>query len=193
MSTILVILGKQTRAFAKGAYNQGLFDTAVTFLEQHHQVLTTVIEQGYDVAEEIEKFKQADVVIYQYPVYWFMMPALLKQYLDDVYAYGVFFGHADGAYGSGGLMQGKKVMLSTTWNAPADVFGDAEAFFEGATRDQALAPMRKTHQFCGFEELPHFSCHDIIANPDFASDRERFVAHLQASFANVAAAAVTHG
>lgn len=190
MSTVLVILGKQTRAFAKGAYNQGLFESAVATLQQNHRVLTTVIEDGYDVAEEIEKFKQADVVIYQYPVYWFMMPAILKQYLDDVFAYGVFFGHAAGAYGSGGLMRGKKVLLSTTWNAPAEAFGDTDAFFEGATRDQALAPMRKTHQFCGFEELPHFSCHDIIANPDFTRDRDRLVAHLQATLATEA---VSHG
>ena len=151
-------------------------------LGKKHRVLTTVIDEGYDPAKETGKFKQADVVIFQYPVYWFTFPASVKQYLDDVYAYGQFFGFAEGPYGSGGLMKGKKFMLSSTWNAPSDAFADADGFFEGMTVDQAQVGMRKTHQFCGFDELPHFSCHNVIQKPDFEADRIRFQKHLQQVF-----------
>lgn len=34
-------------------------------------------------------------------------------------------------YGSGGLIQGKKYMLSLTWNAPLEAFTEKDQFFEG--------------------------------------------------------------
>lgn len=191
MKTILLVLGKETNDFAKGRYNQGLFDAAIETLGDAYEVLTTVVEDGYDVAEEIVKFKRADAVIYQYPVYWFMMPSSLKRYMDDVYAYGEFFAFNDGPYGSGGLMAGKKFMLSTTWNAPANAFDDPAGFFEGRSVTDVLLPMRKDQEYSGLEELPHFSCHDIVKAPNFAADRERYVGHLRTVFPDAAEAVET--
>lgn len=180
---VLLILGKETSDFAKGEYNTGLFNAAIQKLsDMGHSISTTVVEEGYEPAAEITKFKAADAVIFQYPVYWFMMPASLKKYLDRVYAYGEFFGHGDGKYGSGGLMTGKQFMLSTTWNAPADAFNKKEAFFEGKSASDALAPMRYTQKFCGMSELPHFSVHDVIHQPDFEAGKARWLAHLEDVF-----------
>jgi modulator of drug activity B len=187
MKTVLIILGKETSAFAKGNYNQGLFDAAVETLKDDYEALTTVVEDGYEPGEEIAKFKRADAVIFQYPVYWFMMPSSLKKYLDDVYAYGAFFGPSETSYGTGGLMKGKRFMLSTTWNAPEEAFGDENAFFGGRTAAEALLPMRNANTFCGLEELPHFFSHDIIRNPKFEADHTRFVKHLESVFARTPA------
>jgi len=181
MQTILLILGAQTGEFAGGRYNRGLFEAAQQYLSQSFKILTTIVEEGYDAQEEIQKWKQADFIIYQYPIYWFMMPPALKQYLDEVYAYGEFFAFNEGPYGSGGLMTGRKVMLSTTWNAPAEAFGSE--FFDGAQRDDVLLPMRKNQTYCGMEELPHFSCHNIIKSPNFETDKARFIVHLESVFA----------
>lgn len=180
--TVLLILGAQTGEFAGGNYNKGLFETAKDRLHPTFNVLTTIVEDGYDVAEEITKWKQADFIIYQYPVYWFMMPPVLKKYLDDVYAHGEFFAFTDGPYGSGGLMGGRKVMLSTTWNAPEEYFGDPDGFYEGLSVADMLVPMRKSQAYCGMGELPHFSCHDVIKNPSFDQDKARFIDHLNAVF-----------
>ncbi len=184
MKTLLLILGKETNEFAKGNYNQGLFEIAVATLQARYEILTTIVEDGYDETEEIAKFKQADAVIFQYPVYWFMMPPSLKQYIDDVYAYGEFFAFTSGEYGSGGLMKGKKFMLSTTWNAPIEVFNNnnPNSFFEGRAVKDVLLPMRKSQEYCGLEELPHFSGHNIIKNPQFESDKERYIRHLTKVF-----------
>ncbi|NET41632.1 NAD(P)H-dependent oxidoreductase [Okeania sp. SIO2B3] len=184
MNTLLLILGKETNEFAKGSYNQSLFETAVETLSNGYKILTTIVEDGYKIPEEIAKFKQADAVIFQYPVYWFMMPSTLKRYLDNVYAYGEFFAFSGGEYGSGGLMKGKKFMLSTTWNAPVEVFNNKNpnSFFEGRSAEEILLPMRKSQEYCGLEELPHFSCHNIVKNPQFESDKERYILHLTKVF-----------
>lgn len=54
-----------------------------------------------DVKAEQEAIVRADAIVIQYPMYWYSMPAVLKGYLDDVYAYGF-------AYGTGGeALKGK--------------------------------------------------------------------------------------
>lgn len=114
-----MILGKEANEFVRGAYNRGLFETAVETLDGHFEIMTTVIEDGYDVAHKIAKFGRADLMIYQHPVFRFTMPPGMKRYIDEVYAYDAFFTFNDGPYGSGGQMTGRKLVLSTTWNAPA--------------------------------------------------------------------------
>lgn len=183
MKTILMILGTESSELAKGQYNKGLFEAGAGLLVNNYEVLTTDIEKGYNPQEEIEKFRKADAVIFQYPVYWFMMPSSVKKYMDDVYLLGEFFGFGENGYGSGGLMKGKEFMLSTTWNAPARVFNDADGFFEGLSADDVLLPMRKSNAFCGLAELPHFSCHDVIHNPQFEEDKKRYIDHLNKVFA----------
>lgn len=181
MKTALLILGKETSEFAQGGYNTGLWETARETLKGTYNILTTVVEDGYDPVEEIEKFKKADVVIYQHPVFWFGVPGSLKTYIDAVYAYGEFFSYTDGPYGSGGLMQGKKILFSTTWNAPDTIFNNPASVIKGASLDDALIAMRTTHLYCGFEVLPPFGAFDVIQNPNFERDQARFVDHLTAT------------
>ncbi|WP_226883423.1 NAD(P)H-dependent oxidoreductase [Neisseria yangbaofengii] len=41
--------------------------------------------ENYDVAEELEKFQWADVVIFQFPSNWMGLAWKAKRYLDDVW------------------------------------------------------------------------------------------------------------
>ncbi len=83
-------------------------------------------------------------------------------------------------------MKGKNFMLSTTWNAPIEVFNNnnLNSFFEGRSAEEVLLPMRKSQEYCGFEELPYFSCHNVIKNPQFELDKERYIQHLTEVFLN---------
>ncbi|CAK8163234.1 NADPH dehydrogenase (quinone) [Candidatus Xenohaliotis californiensis] len=179
MQTILLILGINPTNSSKGHYNHGLFNAAIVTLESKYHILTTAVAEDCIIEKEIDKFKQADIVIYQYPIYWYMPPAVLKEYIESVFTYNIFFTeNNDGDYASGGLMNGKKFMLSTTWNSPAKAFENQKAFFSGKTPNDILLPMRKAHIYCGFKELPHFSCHNIVKKPNFDNDKERYKKHL---------------
>ncbi len=77
-----------------------------------------MVEGEYDIAEEIEKFKWADIIVFHTPIYWMYLPWGFKKYIDEVYmsAYKVLFD--DDGRDTGGMMDGVKYMLVTTSNAP---------------------------------------------------------------------------
>ena len=48
--------------------------------------------QSTDIALEQDKLRWADALILQFPLWWFSMPAILKGWVDRVYAYGFAYG-----------------------------------------------------------------------------------------------------
>lgn len=73
-----------------------------------------------DVKAEQDKLRWADTVIFQFPLWWFAMPAILKGWVDRVYACGFAYGvgeHSDRRWGDRygeGAMAGKRAMLVVT-------------------------------------------------------------------------------
>ncbi|WP_033998820.1 NAD(P)H-dependent oxidoreductase [Pseudomonas paraeruginosa] len=73
--------------------------------------------QSADIAAEQDKLRRADALILQFPLWWFGMPAILKGWIDRVYACGFAYGvgeHSDSHWGDRygeGRMQGKRAML----------------------------------------------------------------------------------
>lgn len=151
-----------------------------------------MVDDGYVVADEIEKYLAADTLIYQMPGWWMGEPWTLKKYIDEVFTegHGKLYAsdgrtRSDAAkkYGSGGLLQGKNYMLSLTWNAPLQAFTDPEQFFEGVGVDGLYLHFHKANQFLGMEGLPTFICNDVIKQPDIAGDIARYRTHLSEIFA----------
>lgn len=73
-----------------------------------------------DVKAEQEKLLWADTLILQFPLWWYSMPAILKGWVDRVYAYGFAYGvgeHSDKHWGDRfgeGTFAGKRAMLIVT-------------------------------------------------------------------------------
>lgn len=73
-----------------------------------------------DVKAEIDKLLWADTLILQFPLWWYAMPAILKGWVDRVYAYGFAYGvgeHSDKRWGDRfgeGRLAGKRAMLIVT-------------------------------------------------------------------------------
>lgn len=76
--------------------------------------------QSPDVAEEQQKLLWADVVIIQFPIWWYGMPAILKGWFDRVYANGFAYGvgqHGGNKWGDRfgeGVMKGRRAMVAMT-------------------------------------------------------------------------------
>jgi len=74
-------------------------------------------------------------------------------------------------YGTGGLSQGKKYLLSATWNAPKEAFNDGDqVLFEGKSDDDALINLSANYKFCGYEVLEGFHLHNVLKDPQVESD-----------------------
>ena len=140
MAHILIVDAGEKFAHSNGELNHCLAEYAREILSGvGHRVKVTILANGYDIAEEVEKILWADAVIYQNPAWWMGGPWFLKKYIDEVFTAGAGKLYADDGrtrsdpsrkYGSGGLVRSKKYMLSVTWNAPLEAFEDAEQFFE---------------------------------------------------------------
>jgi NAD(P)H dehydrogenase (quinone) len=86
-------------------------------------------QQAPDVAEEQRKLLWADVVVLQFPYWWYGMPAILKGWFDRVYACG--FAYGVGPYGGSqwgkrfgeGVLEGKRAMVATTVGGRATHYG----------------------------------------------------------------------
>ncbi len=192
MKKILIINTHQKyEGIAEGKLSQTMVDVMKEELEaKSWEVKLTNIEKGYDVNKEVEKHEWADIIITQSPVYWFGSPWIHKKYIDEVFTAGLFQQRLvidDGRtrkdpnkqYGTGGKMQGKKHMLSLTWNAPKEAFGDKnQNLFEGKTVDEVFIANTSVYKFCGAENLPSFSCHDVMKNADVKNDIKRIKQHL---------------
>ncbi|MBO6279043.1 NAD(P)H-dependent oxidoreductase [Pseudomonas taetrolens] len=192
MKKILLLNGAKKFAHSDGRYNLTLHETALAFFDrQGFEVKVTHIDEGYDVAEEVEKYLWADVVIYQMPGWWMGAPWIVKQYVDEVFTQGHGKLYAsDGRtrsdasqrYGSGGLIQGKHYMLSLTWNAPQQAFDDPADFFEGKGVDAVYFPFHKANEFLGMAGLPTFLCVDVMKRPQPEADAARYEQHLTEVF-----------
>lgn len=169
---LLLTLHQKYDGIANGNVTKALVERAKEFFVQNgFEVKETVIEDGYDVAQELEKFKWADMFFVQSPVYWMGLPWLGKKYIDEIFSggAGTVTYASDGrtrndpskTYGSGGLMNGKKYMLSFTYNCPKSEFDNPDGFFDGLSLDEANVALHKTFQFCGAEPMPSYAVHDV--------------------------------
>lgn len=85
--------------------------------------------QSSDIAEEQAKLLWADAVILQFPIWWYGMPAILKGWVDRVYArgfaYGVgtFAGKKWGERFGEGVLKGRRAMTAVTLGGRAAQYG----------------------------------------------------------------------
>lgn len=193
MKRVFIINGHQSYPFSEGKLNATLTEKADTFFKSlSYETLITHTENTYDVAQEIENFKWADIVFFQTPLNWMGVSWSFKKYIDEVFSMGMMgeMSNGDGRtkevpkknYGLGGKLEGH-YMLSVTANAPKEAFNNAdETFFNGVSEDDLLLPMHLNFKWFGFKALPTFMAYDVMKNPDIENDFQRFDQHLQTHF-----------
>lgn len=114
--------------------------------------------QRADITREQDKLRWADAVILQFPLWWFSMPAILKGWVERVYAYGFAYGvgeHSDihwgDRYGEGTLVD-KRAMLVVTTGGWASHY--APRGINGAIDDILFPIQHGIFFYPGFDVLP---------------------------------------
>ncbi|XP_077942134.1 NAD(P)H dehydrogenase [quinone] 1 isoform X2 [Gasterosteus aculeatus] len=102
-----------------------------------------------DIQAEQRKVEEAELIIFQFPLYWFSVPAIMKGWMDRVLTQGFAFS-LEKMYNNG-IFKDKKAMLSFTTGATQTMFQP-----DGINGDIniALWPLQNgTLHFCGFQVL----------------------------------------
>lgn len=109
-----------------------------------------------DIETEQQRLAVVDLIVLQHPVYWYSMPALMKLWIDDVFALGW-------AYGNGGsALAGKRLQWVVTTGGDFDAYTPDGP--HGHPFDVFVAPMRQTARFCGMHWMEPIVVHDSHAD-----------------------------
>jgi len=130
-------------------------------MESAHHFLGNL--QTPDVVAEQQKLLAADAVIFQFPLWWFGMPAILKGWVERVFAYGLAYGYRNAGnqyrYGDGGL-KGKRGLLSVTVGGPAEDYSPRGI---NGPLEQLLFPITHgTLFFAGMDVLPTHAVYGAV-------------------------------
>lgn len=119
-----------------------------------------------EVKQEMENFLWADTVIFNFPLWWFGLPAILKGWVDRIFAMGVTYGAGKGVYDNG-TFKDKKSFLTFTTGGPAVAYGETG---KNGNLDTILYPIQHgMFYFVGMQVLPYF----VSYSPARTTDEER--------------------
>ena len=104
-----------------------------------------------NVAREQELLIKNDIVVFHHPIFWFSMPAILKEWLDLVLEHGWAYGK------DGKALKGKK-LLSVISTGGRESLYRKEGYNRHTIRE-FLHPIKQTAYVCGMDYLSPFVVH----------------------------------
>jgi glutathione-regulated potassium-efflux system ancillary protein KefF len=125
-----------------------------------------------DVAAEQRLMAQAKLVVWQHPIHWYHMPALMKLWVDEVLTFGW-------AYGPGGqALKGKDLWLVASTGGPEDSY--APSSYNRYFFDAFLPPYDQTAALCGMRFLPPMVLHGAqrASDADIDQTAQRYAQQL---------------
>lgn len=149
--------------------NHAILNTAVETLEaQGHEVVvrdlyalgfqpvlsaadTASMRAGQipqDIATEQQFVADAEAITFIYPIWWTGLPAIMKGYVDRVFAYG--FAYASGEAGIEKLLTGKKGLIINTHGTPSEIYEQI-----GMTASIKMTSDIGIFDFVGIEAVDH--------------------------------------
>ncbi|MBE0582392.1 MAG: NAD(P)H-dependent oxidoreductase [Desulfofustis sp.] len=137
------------------------------YFKQQAEELYATEKNGFsvEIENEIEKIEWCDLMIWQFPLWWFGLPATLKGWVDRVFAMGRTYG--GGKFYEQGVFKGKKALLSLTTGGPKEAY--QRGGFNGDIGGILRPIQRGMLEFVGFAVYKPA----IIYGPAHLSDIER--------------------
>jgi putative NADPH-quinone reductase len=104
-----------------------------------------------DVPTEQTLLRNADLIVFQHPIYWYAAPAIFKHLQDTVLLQGF-------AYGTGGdALHGKDFLMVASTGAQAE--GYQPGGIHHYKFEELIRPIEQSARFCGMRFLPPLVLH----------------------------------
>ncbi|WP_321948095.1 NAD(P)H-dependent oxidoreductase [Burkholderia cenocepacia] len=129
-------------------------DVFSALVEQRHA--STHATLPADARREIARLEQADLVVFQFPVWWHAPPAMLKGWFDRVFVNGGLY--TGSRRYDRGHFRGRRAICSVTTGAPAATFGPG-----GRSGDIGLLlwPIHYSLHYMGYDVLSPVLAHGV--------------------------------
>jgi glutathione-regulated potassium-efflux system ancillary protein KefF len=101
-----------------------------------------------DIKAEQAALLHADVIVFQYPLFWYSTPAILKEWIDQVFQYGFAFGKDKYQ------LEGKKVVVSFTMGSP-------NKDYPAEILEKIVFPFQGLAAYCKMEYIGEVLSNDI--------------------------------
>ena len=129
-----------------------------------------------DLKLEMEKLEWCDILIFNFPLWWFGLPAILKGWVDRVFAMGFVYGNGKGVYENGTFPEKIAFIAMTT--------GGPEMAYNGGKNGDLKTILFPVHHgmfyFAGMTVLPPFISYSPArkTTEELSSELERYSNHL---------------
>lgn len=147
MKDILIISGHTD--LAASVANRTILETLGERLPEAEIVKLDELYSDFkiDVENEQRRLLRADIIVLQFPVFWYSVPSILERWMEETFRHG--FSHGS----TGDKLKGKKLVLSFTTGAPEEMYSHDGPM--GYTIDEFLpcykATCRLTQmEYCGY-------------------------------------------
>ncbi|WP_057936732.1 NAD(P)H-dependent oxidoreductase [Algoriphagus resistens] len=122
-----------------------------------HQLYQIYPDEKIDVGAEQKLVEQYDKIVFQFPLYWFSCPPLLKKWIDEVLTYGWAYGSK-----SGYKVSGKKIALAISAGIDEHEYQSTEKY--KYTLKELTSPLELTFEYIRADYQPLFAYYGIELN-----------------------------
>ena len=140
MKNILVISGHTN--LDDSYANKMILEELSHFLPNAEYVYLDKLYPDYKINVEIEQQRllKAEIIVFQFPLFWYSTPSILNRYVEEVFRHG--FSHGS----TGDKLVGKQLILSFTSGAPEEMY--CTGGLQSYPIEDFLPPYRQMANLC---------------------------------------------
>lgn len=130
-----------------------------------------------ELKTEMDKLEWCDLLVFNFPLWWFGIPAILKGWVDRVFAMGFVYGNGKGVY-ENGVFKDKTAFVAVTTGGPELTYAQDG---KNGSIDMILFPVHHgVFYFAGMTVLPPFISYNPVrtSNEDRLAEIERYKEYL---------------
>lgn len=110
-----------------------------------------------NVDTEQQRLLDHDVILFQFPLFWYSTPSMIKEWQDLVLEHGFAYGH------EGDRLAGKRMMLAISAAGPQDAY--TPDGFQHYSLRTFLTPLEQTARLCGMQFAAPYVIYSSLKAP----------------------------
>ena len=147
-------------------------------LKKEDNIIVRFLDEIYkdnkkiDIEKEKNFLEKAERVVFQFPFYWYSMPALMREYFDEVLQFGWAYGP------NGDALKDKEFLVALSVGAPE--YSYMGGSYNNFTITELLRPLEATANAIQMVYLPYFALFDIprLSKKDIEDSTKKYITHI---------------